>query len=53
MNKKDIVMQLKTDKKACECLLASGFASDSQIRLKAKLDYINSMLERIEQGNKV
>lgn len=52
MNKADIINKLQTDQKACECLLASSFASDMQIRLQSKLDYITGMLEYIQQGGK-
>lgn len=52
MNKQDIINKLQTDQKACECLLASSFASDMQIRLQSKLDYIIGMLEYIQQGGK-
>ena len=52
MNKRDIINKLVADKMACECLLASSFASDMQIRLQSKLDYVTSMLEWIQQGGK-
>lgn len=52
MTKVQIINKLQTDQKACECLLASSFASDMQIRIQAKLDYVKSMLEYIQQrGN--
>ena len=53
MNKKDIINKLQADQKALEAMLASGFASDSQVRRQAKVDYIVSLLEWITQEGKV
>ena len=53
MNKRDIVRQLEVDRKALEVLSASRFASDSKIRIDSKLEYVLSLLERIQQGGKV
>ena len=53
MTTKDIINKLQADQKALEAMLASGFASDSQVRRQAKLDYINSLLEWITQEGKV
>ena len=53
MNKKDIVNKLQADKKSIEYLIESKYASDAKIRMQATLDYIDSLLERINQENKV
>lgn len=53
MNKRDIINKLQTDEKALECLVASQFASDLKIELEAKRQYISSLLEWIDMGNKV
>jgi hypothetical protein len=53
MNKRDIINKLQTDQKALEVLLASQFASDLQIKLESKLEYVKGMLEYITQEGKV
>ncbi len=53
MTTKDIINKLQADQKALEVLLASGFASDSQVRRQAKVDYIVGLLEWITQEGKV
>lgn len=53
MNKQEIINKLHTDKKAYELLIASGFASDAQIKRQAKLDYINNLIEWITLEGKV
>ena len=53
MNKIDIIMKLRTDEKALECLSESQFASDLKIELDAKRQYISALLEWIELGGKV
>ena len=53
MSNQNIINKLQADQKALESLLASGFASDSQVRRQAKLDYILGLLEWITQEGKV
>lgn len=53
MTKRDIMNKLRGDIIALELLIKSQFASDLKIKLEAKLDYTQSLLEWIEQGAKV
>lgn len=53
MNKKDIVNKLLTDMESIIYLLGTAYASDGKVALQSKLDYIESLLERINQGGKV
>ncbi len=53
MNKKDIVNKLLADKTNLTYLIESKYASDAKIRMQATLDYIESLLERINNGGKV
>jgi len=52
MNKRDIVNKLEADKTNLTFLIESKYASDAKIRMQATLDYIESLLERINnRGN--
>jgi hypothetical protein len=53
MTKKDIIDKLITDKEAVVYLLNQKYASDGKVFLLGKLEYIESLLERINQGGKV
>jgi hypothetical protein len=53
MNKRDIINKLLTDRDAIMLLIDQKYASDGRVSLQGKLDYIESLLERINQGGKV
>jgi hypothetical protein len=53
MNKRDIVNKLEADKTNLTFLIESKYASDAKIRMQATLDYIESLLERINNRGKV
>jgi hypothetical protein len=53
LNKKDIINKLLTDRDSLIYLIESKHASDAKVRMQATLDYIESLLERINNGGKV
>ena len=54
MNKKDIINKLNVDRDNAMSLINKELVSfDSKVRLEAVVDYIESLLERIQQDGKV
>jgi hypothetical protein len=54
MNKKDIIRKLSVDLDNANHLIKNDLVSaDSKVRLESVADYIESLLERIQQDGKV
>lgn len=53
MTKKEIIEKLLFDMESIIYLMQQKYASDGKVALQGKLDYIESLLERINNGGKV
>jgi len=53
MSKKEIINKLIIDRDAIIYLIGQKYASDGRVSLQGKLDYIESLLEKINQGSNV